>query len=124
MPETMSLLLPEYSPPNAQRSALAAGVAPILVLLSFTLIVARLIDADTGFAIFAACTVWVVYEMSVYQRTIDAYNEAYVGRHLAWRTSEALLALAAAPGTHASTRDFVARFVAAQRVLLRDGQLP
>jgi hypothetical protein len=117
-------MLPDYDPPNAQRACLAVGVAPILVLLCFTTLVARLIAADTGFAVFAACTVWVVHEMNVYQRTLDAYNADYVGRHLAWRSSDSLTALAGAPGLHAPTRDFVGRFLQAQRVLLRDGQMP
>ncbi len=120
----MRNLLPEYSPPNHQRASLAVGVAPLLVLLTFTAVVVRWMDVSTAMAVFAACTVWVVYEMHVYQAGVDAYNEDYVQRHLAWRSSDSLLALARQPGTARPTADFVGRFVAAERVLLRDGQLP
>ena len=120
----MHSFLPHYSPPNQQRAALAAGVAPLVVLLTFTALVIRWMDLDTGLAIFAACTAWVVCEMHVFQATLDGYNEDYVSRHLAWRSSDALQALAQVPGTPPATRDFVHRFVDAQRVLLRDGQLP
>lgn len=120
----MHHLLPDYNPPNQQRASLAVGVAPLLVLLTFTGVVTRLLDVSTAMAVFAACTVWVVYEMHVYQATLDGYNAEYVARHLAWRSSDSLLAMARAPGTAAPTADFVGRFVASERVLLRDGQLP
>lgn len=116
--------LPDYSPPNQQRAALAAGLSPLLVLLTFTAIVARWMDVETGFAIFVACSIWVVYEMHIYQASIDGYNQEYVRRHLDWRSSEALLALSGAPGVPEATRSFVERFVRAERMLLRDGQLP
>ena len=120
----MQTFLPEYSPPNHQRAALAVGVSPLLVLLSFTLVVVRWLDVDSGFAIFAACTTWVVYEMHVFQAAIDRYNEGYVARHLAWRSSDALHAMASSPATPLSTQAFVGRFLLAHRMLLRDGQLP
>lgn len=113
--------LPEYSPPHMQRTYLAVALAPLLVLLTFTLIVARLIDPDTGFAIFLACTIWIVHEMHDYQRTIDSYNAKYVNAHLVWRSSEALLAWVGTEGAHGPTREFVRRFVSAGRVLMRDG---
>ncbi len=114
--------LPDYQPPHAQRAAIAVGLAPILVLLAFTLIVCGLIEVDTGFAVFAACTAWVVVEMNQYQKSIDGYNEDYVSRHLAWRSSDHLEE--AASSAAAPTREFVGRFLQAERVLLRDGQLP
>ncbi len=114
-------LLPDYQPPNAQRAELAAGAAPLVVLLTFTLIVARLIEPDTGFAIFLTCTLWLGWEMHDYQRRIDAYNATYVRAHLAWRTSEALLALVGGADAHPRTRAFVEGFVAAGRVLRREG---
>ena len=120
----MQPYLPDYSPPNQQRAALAAGLSPLLVLLTFTAVVIQWMDAETGFAIFVACSIWVVYEMHVYQATIDGYNEDYVTRHLAWRSSDALLAMSSAPGVQDATRRFVERFVDAERVLLRDGQMP
>ncbi len=115
--------LPQYEPPLQQRAALAVGFAPILVLLSFTLLVARWMQPDMAFAVFAACTVWVVYEMHVFQASTDRYNAEYARRHLAWRSNEDLLVLAQAPDTDERTRIFVGRFVRGQRVLLRDGQL-
>lgn len=120
----MTSSLPDYSPPNTQRASLAAGVAPLLVLAGFTAVVARLVEADVAFALFAACTVWVVYEMHVFQATIDRYNAHYVERHLAWRSTATLHQLAAAEGTTDPTRRFVHRFIEAERVLLPDGQMP
>lgn len=120
----MPSALPEYRPPGAQRAGLAAGVAPLLVLLSFTLTVIQLIEVDTAFAIFAACTVWVVHEMNCYQKTIDGYNAEYVSRHLAWRSSSHLQEVAADHRVSEPTRAFVGSFLQAQRVLLRDGQCP
>ena len=116
--------LPDYDPPQHQRAALAAGLAPILVLLAFTLMVVRWIDVDTGFAVFAACAVWVVYELHVFQYGLDRYNDDYAARHLAWRSSDTLRALVREPATPEPTRAFVSRVVDAQRVVLRDGQLP
>jgi hypothetical protein len=116
--------LADYTPPSARRASIAVGLAPIIVLLAFTAIVAGLIEVDTGFATFAACTVWVVFEMHQYQAAIDSYNEAYVDSHLAWRSPDALRELASAPGLAAPTQDFVSRFVDARGTLLRDGQLP
>ncbi len=120
----MNVTLPEYEPPHAQRAAVAVGLAPILVLLAFTLIVGGVIEVDTGFAVFAACTAWVVVEMHQYQKTIDGYNEDYVKRHLAWRSPVTLCELVRAETTPAATRDFVALFLDADRVLLCDGQVP
>lgn len=116
--------LPEYSPPSHQRASLAVGLAPLLVLLTFTAVVTRLMDLSTAMAVFAACTVWVVYEMHVYQAHVDGYNAEYVARHLAWRSSDSLRALAGDPALAEPTAAFVGRFVAAERVLLLDGQLP
>jgi hypothetical protein len=103
---------------------MAAAVAPLLVLLTFTLIVIGAIQADTGFAAFASSTVWVVYEMHDFQKHIDVYNQGYVDAHLVWRPSASLHESIAHPTLHPATREFVSRFLAAERVLLRDGQLP
>jgi len=115
-------MLPDYDPPSAQRASVAAGLAPLFVLLAFTLIVSRAIDPDTGFAVFLACIVWVGYEVHDFQQAIDRYNAGYVQAHLAWRSSTALQALVDRDDAHVPTREFVHRFVAAGRVLLRDGQ--
>ncbi len=69
--------LPDYNPPNAKRAAIAVGVAPVVALLAFTLIIGDLIAVDVGFALFAACTTWVVIEMHRYQKNIDLYNDEY-----------------------------------------------
>jgi hypothetical protein len=119
----MNLLLPEYVPPHAQRAAMAVGAAPILVLLAFTLIVSGLIDIDTGFAVFVACTAWVIYEMHQFQKAIDGYNEVFVERHLSWRSTATLQELACSTATPLATREFIARFLDCERMLLRDGQL-
>lgn len=116
--------LPPYSPPLQHRAGIAAAGAPLLVLVGFTLLVLKLIDPSTTLALFAACTVWVVHEMHGFQASTDRYNHAYAERHLRWRSSETLLALAGAPGTPEPTRVFVTRFVQADRQILRDGQLP
>jgi len=115
----MPASLPEYKPPHAQRAPVAVGVAPILALLALTLIVCGLIDADTGFAVLAACALVHLHQ---FQRSIDRYNEDYVDRHLAWRSPATLReAIATAP---APTRDFVGRFLQAEGALLRDSRLP
>jgi hypothetical protein len=120
----MSHPLPPYRPPNQQRAGLAAGLAPILVLLAFTVVVMRWMDPETGLAVFAACTVWVVHEMHSFQRSTDRYNAEFVQRHLAWRSCETLRLLAAEPATCERTRQFVSRFLDAKRQLLPDGQIP
>lgn len=112
----------DYSPPDARRANVAVGLSPLIILVAFTLIVTRLIDADTGLAIMGACTVWVVYEMHDYQRSIDDYNEEYVASHLAPWSSATLQTMVSTEPVHVPTRNFVMRFVAAGRVLLRDGQ--
>ena len=118
----MSALLPEYEPPHARRAGMAVGAAPLVVLVAFTAIVARWIDPVTGLAWLLGSVLWVVYEMSVFQSTLDAYNRRYCERHLDWRSSDALLALVRTPEVGRPTREFVERFVAAERRVLRDGQ--
>jgi hypothetical protein len=61
---------------QAQRAAIAVGLAPLLVLLAFTAVVIGFIEPDIGVAIFAACTAWVVYEMYRYQDSIESSEEA------------------------------------------------
>jgi hypothetical protein len=84
------MILPAYEPPSDRRASLAVGLAPVFVLVVFSLIVSGLIAFDTGVAIFLACTVWVVYEMLDYQRAVDADHQQCVQGHPAWRSSEAL----------------------------------
>lgn len=120
----MPATLPTYNPPSSQRASVAAGVAPLLVLLTFVLIVSRAIDVDTGLAVFLACAVWVVVELDGFQRAIDSYNASFVESHLAWRSSDTLREWANLADADAGTRDFVQSFLDSERVLLRDGQLP
>ena len=61
---------------QAQRAAIAVGLAPLLVLLAFTAVVIGFIEPDIGVAVFAACTAWVVYEMYRYQDRIESAEEA------------------------------------------------
>jgi len=115
------MTLPRYAPPLTQRAVVAAGAAPLAVLLAFTLVVTRLIDADTGLAALAASALWVAAEMHAHQRRVDGYNADYVQRHLAWRSSATLHALADRTATDPATRDFVQRYVDAGRRLRPDG---
>jgi len=116
------MLLPTYTPPESRRTDLAVALSPLLVLGAFTAVVTRLIDPDTALVWLAACAVWVVHEMHEFQKAIDGYNADYVQRHLAWRSPGTLSALADDGQLPAATREFVQRYVAAGRVLLRDGQ--
>jgi len=105
------MILPAYEPPSDRRASLAVGLAPVFVLVVFSLIVSGLIAFDTGVAIFLACTVWVVYEMHDYQRALDEYNQQYVHSNLAWRTADMLEAMAGAADTEPQTSGFVRRFI-------------
>jgi hypothetical protein len=116
-------LLPDYLPPDATRASIAAGVAPLVVLLVFVLVVAKLMTIPAAFATLATVTLWVAWELHAFQRRMDAYNLRYTESHLAWRTSEALLALVDAEGAHVPTRRFVYAYVEAGRRTLRDGQV-
>jgi hypothetical protein len=114
------MILPAYEPPSDRRASLAVGLAPVFVLVVFSLIVSGLIAFDSGVAIFLACTVWVVYEMHDYQRALDEYNQQYVQSHLAWRTADMLEAMAGASDTEPQTSGFVRRFIGAEPSLLPD----
>lgn len=104
-------LLPDYAPPELLRANVAVGTAPLLVLAVFATVVWRLMDADTGFAVLAACCVWVAVEMRAYQKAVDAYNRGYVEAHLAWRSLGALAALARCEHQTPATREFVQHFL-------------
>jgi hypothetical protein len=118
---TMKIKLAEYRPPDSQRANLAAGVAPLLVLLSFTLLVVRVIEPDTGFAVMIATTIWIFHEMHAYQKAIDGYNARYVADQLVWRPTPALQAMVDDEAVDAPTREFVQRFIDAGRELPPDG---
>ncbi len=120
----MPPFLPEYDPPHHRRTALAVGLAPLIVLLVFTGIVMRWVAVDTGLAVLLACTLWVAHEMHGFQRAVDAYNAEYVTRHLQWRRDETIAELIASPATTAPARAFATRFLECDRVLLADGRLP
>ena len=112
--------LPDYQPPSDQRASIAVGLAPLFVLIGFALIVTRVIDADTGFAIFVACTLWVVYEMHDYQTMIDRYNHEYVEANLCWRAPATLESIAEAEAIPPPTREFVQRFLVSGDERMRD----
>lgn len=116
-------LLPDYVPPDAQRAALAAGAAPLVVLAVFVFVVAKLMTIPAAFATLATLTLWVAWELHEFQRRMDTYNRRYTAAHLDWRTSDALLAIVDADGAHAPTRRFVHAYVDAGRRTLRDGQV-
>jgi len=119
----MPTYLPDYEPPHHRRTALAVGVAPLIVLLVFTGIVVQWVAPDIGLAVLAACTLWVAHEMHGFQRAVDAYNAEYVQRHLQWRGSETIAELMDSPATGEPARAFATRFLANERVLLADGRL-
>lgn len=112
--------LPDYQPPSDQRASLAVGLAPLFVLITFAAIVTRVIAVDTGFAIFVACTLWVVYEMHCYQASVDRYNQDYVDEHLAWRSAATLAAIAGDERRPEPTRAFVERFLVSGSDALHD----
>ncbi|HTP74189.1 MAG TPA: hypothetical protein VML58_18405 [Burkholderiaceae bacterium] len=82
------MILPVAEPPSDHRANLAVALAPIFVVVVFTLIVSGLIAFDTGVAIFLACTAWVIYEMLDYQRALDAYHQQCVQGDALWRGVE------------------------------------
>ena len=116
--------LPDYEPPNHRRTALAVGLAPLIVLLVFTGIAIGWLAVDAGLAVLLACPLWVAHEMHGFQRDVDAYNADYVQRHLQWRRSDTIAELMASPATGEPARAFASRFLEADRVLLPDGRLP
>ncbi|MBE7416569.1 MAG: hypothetical protein HS128_02275 [Ideonella sp.] len=89
---------PPHEPPSDRRASVAVGLAPVFVLVVFSLIISGAIAFDTGLAISLACTAWVVYEMSAYQRAIDAFNLRSVQDERVWRNSALLQAVADAAG--------------------------
>jgi len=115
--------LPAYEPPRQRRAALTAGLAPLVVLAVFTLIVVGALDVTLGLAVLMACTLWVVHEMSAFQRAVDVYNAEYVRRHLQWRPDECIAELMTDPATEPPARAFATRFLDSERMLLPDGQL-
>jgi hypothetical protein len=112
--------LPDYQPPDSRRASVAAGLAPLLVLLGFVAVVLRWMDADTALVHVLAAALWVAYEMTQYQRGIDRYNLQYVQAHLAWRSREALEGLAGASQLPEPTRSFVRQYLAGGCELRRD----
>ena len=115
------LLAPRYAPPVIQRAVVAAGLAPLLVLAVFFAVLSRLLAVDTGLAALLACSVWVCVEMQAHQHTLGHYNAQFVQRHLAWRSSASLAALAADTQLDAGTRGFIQRHLDAGRQLRPDG---
>jgi multisubunit Na+/H+ antiporter MnhB subunit len=71
----LSVDVPPRKQASTQRASIAVGLAPIFVLLAFLLVIGGVIEPDTGFAIFVACTAWVVYEMHAYQKQIARHDD-------------------------------------------------
>jgi hypothetical protein len=115
---THMMILPAYEPPSDKRASVAVALAPVFVVVVFSLIASGLIAFDTGVAIFLGCNAWVVYEMLDYQRAVDAYNQQCMQTHWVWRGPEALEALAQDLEPVAS--DFMRGFVGAGPGLLPD----
>lgn len=59
----------------SQRAAVAVALAPVLVLLSLTLVIGDLLDPALGLAASIGGIVWLVYEMHRYQRWIDPLED-------------------------------------------------
>lgn len=112
--------LPDYAPPSALSASVAVSLAPLLVLLTFTLVVWQRLEVDTALACLSACTVWVAVEMHGWQRHVDAYNAEYVAVHLAWRSNATLSVLARQAGVSPETRDFVLGYLDDSRQLRPD----
>lgn len=70
--------------PSDRRANIAAGLAPVFVVVAITLIATGVIAFDIGVAICLACTAWVVYEMLGYQRAVDAYEQASLSSGRSW----------------------------------------
>ena len=115
------LLAPRYVPPVTQRATVAAGLAPLLVLLGFVGVVTRLLAVDTTLALLAASVLWVAVELRTHQHTLDRYNTQFVQRHLAWRSNASLAALVADAQVDSDTRAFVQRHLDCGRQLRPDG---
>lgn len=99
--------LPRYEPPCDRHAAVAAGVAPLIVLVGFTAVVSRWMAPDTAAAIGLACIAWVVYELTAFQRRLEDYNRDWTRRHLRGRSPQSLRAWADADETPPATRDFL-----------------
>jgi hypothetical protein len=113
--------LPRYEPPCDRHAAVAAGVAPLIVLLVFTAVVARWMDVDTAAAIVLASAVWVIHELTAYQRRLDDYNRDFSRRHLRRLSPQALLHWAEAEDTPDTTRDLIRSHLAADGTCRPDG---
>jgi multisubunit Na+/H+ antiporter MnhB subunit len=66
---------------KAHRASIAIALAPILIALAFTMLVAGWIAPDLCFAFFATCTAWVVYEMHGYQKAVALAEERELRGH-------------------------------------------
>jgi len=114
--------VPAYEPPSHQRASVAAGGAPLILLITFTLLVSRVIDPDTFFAWVIASAIWVCWELHDFQRALDRYDDDYTTRHLAWRSPASIEALLADDALSAATRAFVRRFLGRGRGRLIDSR--
>jgi hypothetical protein len=73
-----SSLQPSNSAP-ARRAAWAVGVAPVVAVMAFALIVCDVIAVDLGFTLFVACIAWLVLELHRYQKSMDEDDNSFTG---------------------------------------------
>lgn len=94
------------------------------VLLGFTLVVLQLASLAAFAAAGVTTTLWIVTEMTRYQRGIDVYNGDYARRHLDVHAKDRLRAFVCDENRDPETRLFVDCYLAAQRRVLPDGARP
>lgn len=102
---------PEYRPPHLRPATMAAGAAPLLVLLAFVLLVGRWVEPDTALTSLAALALWVAVELHRYERGLRDYDRRYAARHLDGQPEPRLRAWAEAPELDAATREVVQRYL-------------
>ena len=115
-------LFPLYRPPDVRSACSAAGMAPLLVLVTFTLLITKWISVACAASVGVTTTLWLIYEMTRYQHLVDSFPFAFAGRHLRGRSDALLRAFVAETANDEDTRIFIDRYLDAGCRVLRDGQ--
>ncbi|MEN9891872.1 MAG: hypothetical protein RLY78_2167 [Pseudomonadota bacterium] len=102
---------PEYQPPHLRPATMAAGAAPLLVLLAFVLLIGRWVEPDTALVSLAGLVLWVAVELHRYERGLRDYDRRYAARHLDGQPEPRLQAWARAPELDVATREVVQRYL-------------